>query len=235
MSFNFASLLPAVGAIAGSVIAPGVGTAIGGALGSALAGSVGGGGSSAAGGMIGGGLAQMLTSEQVRKYLEDLQQKDQQRWADTLRINHPNQVGFSGQSSTWSQDPGGTWTQTLKLSPQDQALRDKEKSLKMPMLEGAGKLGAQLAGMGGIDWESLGLGKMGQAATGRAGTSDKFGSITEGNSWNMIPYMQGATTGTGAPLGGAGSMTPPAVQKPTGTMGGQALSPQLLEMMRGGY
>jgi len=216
MSF-FSSLLPALGALGGSLIMPGVGTAIGGMLGSAIGGSGSSGGSSggmqAAGNQVSGGLAQMLSSEEVRKYLEGQQKKDQERWQATVDLNHPNQVGMSGQKMTWAQDPAtGKWTQTASRGPEDQALHDQFYAAKSGLLgQGlsmAGKLG------GGIDWESLGLGKMGQAATGREGTSDKFGSIKDGTSWDMIPYAKNLVTGTGNPLGQANQMAPPAVKTP---------------------
>jgi len=140
--------------------------------------------------MVGGYLSQM-NSKEVKEYLEKLRQEDQDRWAATLNVNRPNQVGMSGQSSTWDIDPKtGKATQTLKLGESEQKRRDMFNTLAEARMGDAAAMSPGISKMaGGIDWESLGLGKMGNAAlnTGIKGGSDKYGSITSGNAWNMVP------------------------------------------------
>jgi hypothetical protein len=74
----------------------------------------------------------------------------QQSYDKAVAANRPNQVGPTG-SLKWSQGPGGEWTQTTTMNPQEQAIMEAGQGNQLGI---QGKIGEQLAGFdtGQIDF-----------------------------------------------------------------------------------
>jgi len=59
--------------------------------------------------------------------------------------NRPNQTDVYGNTSTWTQDPSGNWTQVQKLSAQNQALLGQQQQMRAGLMgQAAGSIGKPL-------------------------------------------------------------------------------------------
>jgi hypothetical protein len=127
----------------------------------------------AAGTVIGGMITKKSGDEQQESITntraEDLA-ANRENWANQLRANRFNKQGPTA-SSTWTQDDKGNWNQKIALNPEQQDLYDQMNAIKSSRLKNAA--GIKLP-TGPIDYNSMGLGALAQAAGyGAGGTTGK--------------------------------------------------------------
>ena len=182
---------PALGMAGGMTGIPGLGQ-----LGSAL------------GGAIGGGLKTKGNAK-----------AQQQQYIDALRANRPDQSNPFG-SLSWTEGPGGKWSQNVTMNPEDQKRLDMFRQIAASRLGQAGKIGLPT---GAIDYDKMGLGSLaaaagiGQGSTGKRPWADSPYASMGGNmlrnlQWSQptqIPSWMNMMSSSPIGMGGGGGGPPP--------------------------
>jgi hypothetical protein len=173
------------------------GSAGGGALGSWLAKNL--------GGLVQGGL-ETSAGNKNSQLAQQLFNQINQNYLTQQQYNRPDQATPFG-SSKWTVDPKtGQYTQTTSLNDKDQANLDASRQLSANKLNAANSMNLSNYSKN-IDWNSIGLGKLANAAgINPGGTTDSMGgyalngphtytapNAAFANSW------QGGMPGPGAP------------------------------------
>lgn len=178
---------------------------------------------SVAGPLIGGMITGKGSKDNAKKVFEDVN-----------KVSHANQANAQGDTSTWTQDPSGQWSQTQKYSPERQKQLDLFNQMatgRMAMAAGLDPTGKSYQG----DYEKMGLGALLGGDTGTTGkrpwADDKYSSL----GGDALKYLQFAGPGPDIPYTQTWGATPMKTQQPQPMQNAPGPQPQMQDMMlRGG-
>jgi len=135
------------------------------------------------GSLIGGLMSKKGADDQqadIKQMRDEDWERNKQNYATQLRDSRVNRSS-PFQTSKWTQDADGKWSQENAFTAPEQALYDQQNAIKQA--RNASAAGIKLPSRG-IDWDSLGFGALAKGAGVGEGTTGK-------RPWADQPYTSG--------------------------------------------